>query len=168
MTSIAARVEAYYGALGAGPRPGVTPGELAAFEEAHGLTLPRVVSEFYLAFDGLEGEVPECGFHTLQLWRLAELSRVSERVQEFRGAPNYGPIVRTLPEASEYVAFGDGAIWSHVLAFRLSPDAGPVLWICGDSYAEVAPGFEEFWERYLDNPNPVLWPAADQVISPPR
>ena len=64
------------------------------------------------------------------------------------------------------VAFGDGAIWSHVLAFRLSPHAGPVLWICGASYAELAPGFDDFWERYLANPDTMLWPTAEQVISP--
>jgi len=163
---IATRVEAYYAALGAKPRPGVAPGALAAFEEAHGLTLPRSVSEFYLALDGIDGEVPEFGFHTLRLWPLAELSRISDRVAEFRGIPDYGPIVQTLPNADQYVAFGDGAIWSHVLAFRLSPHAGPVLWICGASYAELAPGFDDFWERYLANPDTMLWPTAEQVISP--
>jgi len=166
VSAIAARVEAYYDALGAEPRPGVAPTELAAFEEAHRLTLPRVVSEFYLAVDGLGGEVPDFGFHALQLWPLAELSRVSDRVAEFRGVPDYGPIVRTLPEADQYVAFGDGAIWSHVLAFRVTAHAGPVLWICGGSYAEVAPSFEEFWERYLDEPDALLWPTADKIISP--
>ena len=166
MSAIATRVATYYDALGAGPRPGVAPNELAAFEAAHGMTLPRPVSEFYLALDGLDGEVPEFGFHSLQLWSLAELSRVSDRVAEFRGIPDYGPIIRTLPDSDNYVAFGDGAIWSHVLAFRLSREAGPVLWICGASYAEVAPTFDEFWERYLSSPDAVLWPTEDQVISP--
>ncbi|MDQ6768983.1 MAG: SMI1/KNR4 family protein [Gemmatimonadota bacterium] len=163
---ISARVRAYYEAIGAAPRPGVAPGELAAFEAAHGLTLPRPVSEFYFALDGLGGVVPELGFHALQLWSLAELSRVSEQVAEFRGIPDYGPIVQTLRDADQYFAFGDGAIWSHVLAFRLTPHAGPVLWICGDSYAEVAPSFNEFWDRYLDDPDSMLWPTEEQVISP--
>ena len=164
--TIAAQVEAYCDAIGARPRPGIAPGELAAFEESRALTLPRPVRDFYLAFDGLHGEVPELGFHALQLWRLTELSRVSERVAEFRGIPDYGPIIRTLADADQYVAFGDGAVWSHVLAFRLSADAGPVLWICGASYAEVAPNFEEFWRRYLEDPDALLWPTTDQVISP--
>jgi hypothetical protein len=164
--SIARRVAEYYEALGAGPRPGATPGDLAAFDAANGLTLPRAARELYLALDGLDGEVPDFGFHALQLWPLAELSRVSERVAEFRGIPDYGPIVRALPEADQYVAFGDGAVWSHVLVFRLTPNAGPVLWISGASYAEVAPSFDEFWVRYLDEPDSVLWPAEGQIVSP--
>lgn len=166
MSAIATRVSAYYEALGAGPRRGVAPSELAAFEDSCGVALPRPVRDFYLTLDGLDGEVPEFGFHTLQLWPLAELARVSGRVADFRGIPDYGPIVRTLPDSNQYLAFGDGAIWSHVLAFRLSLHGGPVLWICGASYAEVAPSFEDFWERYLASPDAVLWPTADQVISP--
>jgi hypothetical protein len=163
---LAGRVEAYYDALGARPRPGVAPDELAEFEAAHALRLPQPVSEFYLHLDGLDGEVPEFGFHALQLWRLAELTRVSHRVAEFRGAPDYGPIVQTLPDSDQYVAFGDGAVWSHVLAFRLGAEAGPVLWICGAAYAEVAPNFVAFWEGYLDDPDSMLWPTENQIIAP--
>lgn len=166
MSAILARVKAYYAALGVEPRPGVAPGELAAWEENQRLTLPRSVRDFYLDFDGLASEVPEFGFHALQLWPLAELSRVSDRVAEFRGIPDYGPVVRTLPDADQYVAFGDGAIWSHILAFRISSRAGRVLWICGASYAEVAPSFEEFWRAYLQDPDALLWPSADKLISP--
>jgi hypothetical protein len=110
--------------------------------------------------------VPEFGFHALQLWRLSELSPVTGRVAEFRGAPDYGLIVHTLPDADQYVAFGDGAVWSHVLAFRLSPDAGPVLWISGASFAKIASSFGEFWERYLEDPDSMLWPTSEQIISP--
>jgi hypothetical protein len=166
VNSLAARVEEYYEALRAEPRPGVRPEELAAFEEAHGLTLPPAIREFYLWLDGLDGEVPQFGFHALQLWPLAELSRVSDRVAQFRGIPDYGSIVESLPQADQYVAFGDGAIWSHVLAFRLAAHAGPVLWICGASYAEMASTFDEFWERYLDDPDAMLWPMEGQVVSP--
>ncbi len=137
----------YYEALSAEPRSGVARHELIAFENAHGIALPHPVREFYLRLDGLNGDVPEFGLHALQLWPLLELSRVSDRVAQFRGIPDYGPIVDSLARAEEYIAFGDGAAWSHVLAFRVSPDAGPVLWICGASYATMAPSFEEFWER---------------------
>ena len=165
MSAIWIRVRDYYQALGAEPRPGVSHAALGAFEEAQGLTLPSPVRGLYLTVDGLQGEVPEFGFHALQLWPLADLSRVSDRVAAFRGIPDYGPIVHTLPDANQYVAFGDGAIWSHVLAFRLSQHAGPVLWICGKSYAEVSPDFSEFWRRYLEDPDALLWPTDDQVIS---
>jgi hypothetical protein len=164
--NLARRVEAYYEALGAAPRPGVAPEELAAFESSHELHLPRPVSEFYLALDGLGAEVPEFGFHALQLWPLAELTRVSDRVAEFRGVPDYGPIVNTLPDADQYIAFGDGAVWSHVLAFRISSEGGPVVWICGAAYAEVAASFVEFWERYLIDPDAIFWPSEDKIIAP--
>jgi hypothetical protein len=73
--------------------------------------------------------------------------------------------VESLPDADQYVAFGDGAVWSHVIAFRLSAQAGPVIWICGASYAVLAASFDDFWEAYLDNPDAMLWPGDDRVIS---
>jgi hypothetical protein len=166
MADIVSRVVAHYQALGAGPRPGVTRIDLDAFEAAHALVLPPAVRALYAAIDGLDGEVPEFGMRALQLWPLRELSRVSERVAEFRGIPDYGAIRDTLPDADQYLAFGDGAVWSHVLAVRLAPEAGPVLWICGASCAEVAPSFEAFWERYLERPEPVLWATEAQIVSP--
>ena len=159
-------VREHYEALAAGPRPGVSPAALAAFEAAHGLTLPRPIAELYLALDGLDGEVPEFGLHALQLWPLTELSRVSDRVAAYQGIPDYGPILKTLPNVEQYVAFGDAMCWSHVLAARLTPSAGPVLWISGGAYATVAPTFGEFWTLYLASPDSVLWPRAAQIISP--
>jgi hypothetical protein len=166
MSFLAAKVREHYEALGAKPRPGCTLGALATFESAHKLSLPRPLSSFYLALDGLDGDVPEFGLHALQLWPLAELTRVSEGVAEFRGIPDYGPILTALPEVDQYLAFGDAMCWSHVLAVRLSAVAGPVLWISGGSYAEVAPTFDDFWVRYLESPDSVLWPGQGQIGSP--
>ena len=166
MTELVARVVAHYEALGAQPRPGASRAAFAAFEATRELALPAPVRALYEALNGLAGEVPDLGFRALQLWPLAELTRVSEGVAEFRGLPDYGPITATLPDAAQYLAFGDGAVWSHILAVRLVPDAGPVLWICGASYAEVAPSFDEFWRRYLAEPESVLWPSEEQIISP--
>ena len=165
MSFVAERVREHYEALGAGPRLGCAPGALSAFESAHSLSLPRAFADFYLSIDGLDEEVPDFGAHALQLWPLAEVSRVSERVAEYRGVPDYGPIVTTLPDADQYIAFGDGMCWSHVLAARLSDGAGPVLWICGGSYVRVAQTFDEFWARYLENPDSVLWPDENEIIS---
>lgn len=123
--------------------------------------------ELYSSLDGLDGEVPDFGYNALQLWPLAELTRVDERVAEYRGIPDYGPIVETLPDAAQYVAFGDAMCWSHVLAARLSADGGPVLWISGSDYERVAEAFEDFWAIYLENPASVLWPGSNQNLSPP-
>ena len=166
MTGLAPRIIAHYSSRGVEPRAGATSAKIAAFEEQRALVLPAPVRAVYAAIDGVAGDVPEFGFHTLQFWPLAELSRVSDRVAEFRGIPDYGPILRSLPDAAQYVAFGDGAVWSHVLAFRLVPHAGPVLWICGDTVADVAPTFDHFWEQYLADPDSVLWPTQGQIIPP--
>ena len=166
MSRISSMVREYYQALGAAPRPGATPDAIAAFERTHGLRLPHPIVDLYQALDGIDGDVPEFGFHALQLWPLAELSRVSEQVAEYQGIPDYGAIAEILPEADQYVAFGDGACWSHVLAARLSIDGGPVLWISGSSYATIAPSFEAFWALYLENPDSMLWPTEGQINSP--
>src|SRR5687767_7980061 len=122
MSSIADRVRDHSHALGAVPRRGASRGAVAAFEAAHRLRLPPPMAEFYLALDGLEGDVPDLGLHALELWPLTELTRVSEGIAECRGTPDYGPILRTLPDADQYLAFGDAMCWSHVLAARLTPE----------------------------------------------
>ncbi len=166
MSFIASRLREYYEILGARPRPGCSPSALAAFASTHQLKLPRSVAEFYLALDGLDGEVPEFGLHASQLWPLGELTRVSQRVAQFRGIPDYGLILNTLPDADEYLAFGDAMCWSHVLAVRLTEEAGPVLWISGAAYARVGASFDDFWARYLQSPDSVLWPSQEQIVSP--
>ena len=166
MSFIATRVSEHYQALGAKPRPGCSPNQLANFEKAHGFALPRSIAEFYLALDGLDADVPEFGLHALQLWPLEELTLVSEGVAEYTGIPDYAPILKTLAEVDQYLAFGDAMCWSHVLAARLSPSGGPVLWISGGSYAPVALSFDDFWIRYLESPDAVLWPKQEQIVSP--
>jgi len=168
MDSLFSRVAGYYESIGAMPRPGASGPQLQAFEGRNGLSLPASVRALYSTIDGLDGEVPECGFHDLHLWRLHELGRVNERVAEFRGSPDYRSIVTALPRSSEFIAFGDGAIWSHVLAFRLSENGGPVIWISGGVYTEMAPSFEEYWHRYLENPDSMLWPTDAHEMLPAR
>ena len=166
MNHLYARVREHYEELGADPRPGAAPEQIAAFESARNLRLPRSLAELYLTLNGLDGEVPNFGMHALQLWSLSELTRVSEGVAAYRGIPDYGPITRTLSGADQYLAFGDALCWSHVLAVRLIEPASRVLWICGGAYAEVAPTFDDFWARYLADPDSVLWPGEEQIIAP--
>ncbi len=156
---LAVKVRDYYRGIGANPRPGVSARDLTQFEERHGLSLPRAVSDFYLTFDGVGAHILDLMF--FDSWPLAELGRVPDTVASFRGIPDYGPIANVLPDSNEYVAFGDGMVWSHVLAFRLNPgstDSGPVVWISGARYAKVADTYSEFWELYLANAAAVLWP----------
>ena len=93
-----------------------------------------------------------------EAWPLARFGSVPEVVTPFAGIPDYSQIATKLPDAAEYFAFADYMIWSRVFAVRLSSGAATqVVGICGDSYAYVAPTFEAFWERYLTDPDAVLF-----------
>ena len=85
---------------------------------------------------------------------------VPEVVVPFAGIPDYSRISDVLPNASEYFAFADCMIWSHVFAVRVAPAAATeVVWLCGTTYAVVAPTFDAFWELYLSDPDAALFAA---------
>jgi hypothetical protein len=151
-----ARVLEYWERTEAGARPGVSAEALRQFEGAHAVRIPREMAEFYQAADGMR-----CDRQLLIVWPLAEVGRVPGSVATYRGTPDFGPITRTLPAADEYFAFADSMCWSHVYATRLTPagEDSPVLWICGAAYEELAPSFGAYWERYLRDPESVVWPG---------
>jgi hypothetical protein len=93
-----------------------------------------------------------------EAWALEKVGSVPEVVAPFAGIPDYSRISEVLPNASEYFAFADCMIWSHVFAVRVAPAAATeVVWLCGTTYAVVAPTFGAFWELYLSNPDAVLF-----------
>ena len=149
-----ARLRDHWERTDAGARPGVSAEALRAFEATHGVQMPRAMAAFYRAMDGMRSDE-----HLLVAWPLKEVGRVPETVATVRGVPDFGPITRTLPNASEYFAFADSMCWSHVYATRLTAagEDSPVLWICGREYKVLAPDFRSFWERYLDDGEAVVW-----------
>jgi hypothetical protein len=83
---------------------------------------------------------------------------VPEIAATFAGIPDYSLIADVLPDAAEYFAFADCMIWSHVLAVRLAQaEATQVVWLCGTTYAVVAPTFDAFWELYLSDSDAALF-----------
>jgi hypothetical protein len=158
MTDIPARVRAFWDSIKATGRPGVSADELAAFQATHNVVLPPSVAAFYRTVNGtiMDNEV-------FQAWPLAELGPVPSTVATYRGTPDYGAIVQTLPDANDYFAFGDCMILSQVMAVRLRPlhVGTPVVWIQGHYFVRVAGNFDEFWERYLVDPVSVLWATPD-------
>lgn len=101
-----------------------------------------------------------------EAWPLADLGTLATTVATFRGIPDYGAIEQALPDAADYIAFGDCMMWSQVLAVRVRPYVAgtPVVWISGHHFARVASNFENFWERYLADPWSVLWARDVPII----
>jgi hypothetical protein len=139
--AIAQQVRTYLQSAGAAPRPGVTPRELRDWKQRMGRELPRDFANFYHCLNGTE-EPAEWLFDLLPLDRVGPVPTV---LTSFAGIPDFTDIGSTLPDANEYCAFADVMIWSHVLAVRLaSGKATDVVWLCGSSYAKIAPTFSEF------------------------
>ena len=160
MRSLPERLTDFWRRTRADPRPGVSDEDLAAFKARHHVSLPAELRDIYRAADGTATTDRE----VFLFWPLAEVGRVTQVVTVFRGIPDFGPLVHTLPNASEYFAFADSMIWSHVYATRFDADrTGPVLHLCGDIVTEVAPSVTAFFERYLDDPSSVVWPPEMTV-----
>ena len=159
------RLRAFWHECGAVPRSGLNRDQLAACEHRLGRILPSEIASFYLGVNGTRETGPEL----FVAWPLGQVGSVPDVVSPFRGIPDYGDVARFLPEAADYFAFADSMIWSNIFAVRLSTAVNTttqVVWLCGSSYAVVAPTFVEFWERYLANPSKVLCPAASTIRSP--
>jgi hypothetical protein len=137
-------------ATGARPRPPAGPDAITSFALRNGTPLPQDLAAFYQASDGVDDDG-----NMFSVWPLAEIGTVPDRLSAFQGIPDYGRIAETLPDALQYLAFGDYTIWSHVLAVRANGghrDSGPVIWICGSEYGVLHETFAGFWEKYLADP----------------
>ena len=125
------------------------------------MSLSHSVASFYRAVNG----TVESDSEVFTAWPFSEVGTVRDVVAPYRGIPDYGRICELLADSGDYFAFADCMIWSQVLAVRLRPKLASteVIWISGATYAIVAPTFEEFWERYLRNPVPVLWATLADI-----
>ena len=149
-TTIAKRVRAFLEEQGAQPRPGLTPDDIQAAEARLRVRLPEDVARF---FEIVNGTSNTSGF-LFEMWPLERMGSVPEVVAPHGGIPDYRQIDRALPRASEYFAFADAMIWSHVFAVRIAEGAPTeVVSICGSSFTSVAPTFSAFWQRFLADPD---------------
>ena len=148
-----ARLVAHLCRIESGTRPGISKAELSSCEARTGVRLPAALADFYRATDGAFSNDP-----LLDIWPLNQVGRVPERVATFRGIPDFGPIVESLPDANQYFAFADSMAWSHVYATRLhaSGEDAPVLWICGAEFVELAPSVGALWAMLLRDPEAVV------------
>jgi hypothetical protein len=86
--SIERRVQAFWQASGALPRPGVTSAGLRACEQRIGRALPPDVARFYLCVNGTE----ETTAWLFEAWPLERVGSVPEVVTPFAGIPDYSQI----------------------------------------------------------------------------
>ena len=160
MEPVADRLRGFWFEQGARPRLGATEADLRAADIRLGVRLPEDVRRFFETVNGTEGTSGDL----FQAWSLNEIGAVPNVVAEFGGIPDYPRIASVLPNAAEYFAFADAMIWSQVLAVRITNRAATeVVWISGCSFATVAPTFETFWERYLTDPDAVVWARGANI-----
>jgi hypothetical protein len=157
---VADRVRGFWFEQGARPRLGASDADIRAAEIRLGVRLPEDVQRFFGTVNGTEGTSEDL----FQAWSLNEIGTVPNVVAEFGGIPDYRRIASVLPNAAEYFAFADAMIWSQVLAVRITDRAATeVVWISGCAFALVASTFEAFWERYLTDPEAVVWARGAHI-----
>lgn len=162
-STIAERVRDFWRTAGAGPRNGLSSDDIWAAEARLGVRFPPDVAAFFRTVNGTAGT---CG-DLFEAWSLDRVGPVPDVLSEFRGGPDYGRIGTALPRAVEYFVFADAMVWSQVFAVRLASGAATeVMWISGTSFAAVVPTFEAFWERYLVEPDAVVWARGATMQSP--
>jgi hypothetical protein len=150
--SALAHVLEYWSNTNAHAEPGASVEQLAKFENTHDVRLPEAFAELYRRANGNQGDS-----NLLRFWPLDEIHRLNED-EQLRGSPSALPA-----DATEYFAFADYMIFSHLYASRLTADVrsrNPVLWVMdSERVAEIAPSFEEFLRAYARNPDGILFPA---------
>ncbi len=150
MPMLSERLRERWISTGISVRPGIHPGEVRAFESRYGVSLPPDLWDYFTTVDGMERW--ESDEDLLEFLHLGAVKSVPEELADFRGIPDYGNIVNTLPNSERYFIIADFMLASYVYTIRLAEDASqetPVVWICGDQYARIADSFTEFGEKYL-------------------
>jgi hypothetical protein len=150
MPTLAERLRERWTSTGIPVRPGVRLEEIRAFESRYGVSLPSDLWDYFTTVDGMERW--ESDEEMLEFLHLEAVKSVPGELADFRGIPDYGNIVHTLPNAERHFVIADFMIMSYVYAIRLSDDASqetPVIWICGECHARIAGSFTEFGEKYL-------------------
>jgi hypothetical protein len=150
MPTLAERLRDRWLSRGIQVRRGVLPEEIRAFESRNGVALPPDMRDFFLTVDGMEpGHSDE---DLLEFLHLGDIMGVSEELAGYRGVPDYGNIVNTLPNADQYFVIADYMCTFYVFAIRLSwdrSDEAPVVLIFGESHTRIAGSFTEIGEKYL-------------------
>ncbi|MGQ0634632.1 MAG: SMI1/KNR4 family protein [Planctomycetaceae bacterium] len=149
MTSLLSRLMAKWKSHGIECPAGISPADIAAFEQRHFVVLPADMREYFLTVNGM-GERGACDNDLFSFWPLQSLISIAEDLPDR---------CSKFAESSIYFMFADHSVALPTYAIRLSsnPDnANPIVSVFADFGAfevEVVFGsFTDFVSHYLDNP----------------
>lgn len=144
------RVVQFWERAGLGPRPGVAPADLVAFETSHRVSLPGELQEYFLRVNGnvgCEGCVDE--IESMPFWPLEKMIADSGSVFDHREHPQHFVL-------AEYF------LGSYFFAVRLgSEQFGEIVLLSGGVPRRVAWTFGEFLTKCLDSPGQLLRPQPE-------
>src|SRR5262245_48846278 len=133
-------------------RPGVTQGEIAAFEAKYGVAFPLDVREYFSAADGTGDDMDEgmCRF-----WPLVEVQPVHDALvsERFTYSDRY-----SYPDCFVF-AYHCINCWDYALRLTKDPSQpAPVYRVTGGDPPgeQMVSSFREFMEQYANNPENII------------
>jgi cell wall assembly regulator SMI1 len=147
------RLRGYWMQKGIKIRPGVSLQQIESFESRNLVRLPPDLRRYFATVDGMEeGETDTDMFSFLSL---EAVKSIPEELAHFGSIPDYGEIMRSLPDPNRWFVIVAYLTSSAVYAIRLcaDPEGTPVLWIGDGTHNRVvASSFSGFLEAYLADP----------------
>jgi cell wall assembly regulator SMI1 len=156
---LALRLRGYWQSIDLKVRPGVSEGDIEAFEAAHYVSVPEELRTYLMTVDGMDES--DSDMELLEWMSLDRIQRVTDELAHFGGTPDYRGIVDTLEEPGDWYVFINYLISSHVYAIRMTPApcaTAPVIWIWGSEHRQMANSLSEFLDAYLADPQSILFP----------
>lgn len=126
----------------------LTPADWLRFEAEKGLLLPEELKAHFLPGNGADDE---CRDNLFCFYSFSHFYNVDVKLGRWRGIPDYGNIINTLPNSRDCFVFADYMFHLHAYAIRLykePAERNEVYVICGDEYKEIAGSFTEFMALY--------------------
>ena len=158
------RIVSYWTKLNLPIRAGVTPEQIAEFEQKYQVVLPADLSEFLQTVDGTGQE--ESDEYLTSFLSLSEIVPVHEWLDDSRGVVH--PDRFAYPDCFVFIDYCLSA-WAYAVRITSDPaDPGPVYRVMeGGSRGQLeARSFREFMIKYASDPQSII--DVSLRIRPPR
>src|SRR4051812_12057333 len=141
MASIGDRLRSFWTSQGVKVRSGVSTRDIEGFEARYGVAFPDDFRGYLSVVDGMDpNDIDE---ELYWFMPLDDIKSVPESFAEDGEVPAcYRDCINSLDPPGSYFVIVDYMISSHLYAIHLSSDpghAGPVIWIDGGRWFEIAP-----------------------------